>query len=286
MYKNNYYNKRIDVLAVRRLVFGVSVFLAAWFYVASTGWLSQQSRSAPVAQMSIDMPLPVQVVLAGGDRYLAANIGAFRAMVVGVERLDAITLKTLSQVQMDAAALNPGHEDNYYMATAILPWGGHVAPAQTVLQAATAARPTDVYPPFFYGFNLQYFLHDPVAASQALQVAAQRADEGNRAALKMIAAKWVAQSTDSEVALAVLSQMKEEAKEPELKQVFAQRMERVKNMALLRDGVRKYRQEFGVQPASLDRVVAAGLLDAIPQDPLGGRYEVDRAGLVAVVMNR
>ena len=43
--------------------------------------------------------------------------------------------------------LNPAHEDNYYVATATLPWNGQVDAAQMILRRATLARQKDSQPP-------------------------------------------------------------------------------------------------------------------------------------------
>jgi len=83
-------------------------------------------------EMEVAMPRFVQVVMAAGDRFLAANLAVFRALVVSTATMSAENYRILGIVQSDAAWLNPAQEDNYYIAAAILPWAGEVAAAQYI----------------------------------------------------------------------------------------------------------------------------------------------------------
>jgi tetratricopeptide (TPR) repeat protein len=145
--------------------------LAAMLYALSIHALDRIRHTSVVEEMQVALPRFVQVGLAGGDRYLAANINGFRALVASTERMKADNFKIQGRVQQDVAWLNPAHEDNYYIAAAILPWNGEVDAAQDVLLRAINARPTDWQPIFYYAFNLYYFKHDPVSAAQWLQKA-------------------------------------------------------------------------------------------------------------------
>jgi hypothetical protein len=66
------------------------------------------------------------------------------------------------------------HEDNYYVASATLPWNGQFDAAQTVLRRASLARPFDFQPAFYYAFNLVYFRGDATTASAWLRAAAAK----------------------------------------------------------------------------------------------------------------
>jgi hypothetical protein len=73
-----------------------------------------------------------------------------------------------ARLQRDIAWFNPAHEDNYYIAAAILPWNGQVDAAQYVLRKASDARTFDWYPLFHYGFLFYHFRKDPATGAQWL----------------------------------------------------------------------------------------------------------------------
>lgn len=253
--------------------------LTAWLlYLLSVQFLQQVPREPPAERMRVSLPVLAQLLTAGGDRYLASNLGAYRAIVVGTGRLDGATYATLARVQKDAAWLNPAHEDNYYTATAILPWHGYLLSTQEILQRAIEARPQDVYPPFFYGFHKLYFDHDNIAAARYVAMAAQRAEGGNRVALLNIAGKWAARANDAQVAVNVLTALRAQAHNPELKIMFGRRIEQVKILDMLRSKAREYEQQSGRPLQDLSQLVEAGLLKQIPEDPVQLGFAVDKSG--------
>ena len=54
--------------------------LAAMVFVMATQRLKLAPRQSVSVEMQVALPLFVQVALAGGDRFLAANIAAIRAL--------------------------------------------------------------------------------------------------------------------------------------------------------------------------------------------------------------
>lgn len=225
--------------------------------------------------MSVALPVPLQMAYAAGDRYFAANVGAWRALMVGVGKLPPETLMALAQVQEDVSWLNPAHEDNYYTAAAILPWEGKVQATQVILSRATEARPNDVYPPFYLGFNKVHFLGDVPGAVAAFRVAATHAeDEGTKQALTVMAAKWSEKSDDTALAIQLVRGMAEGTKDRALRDYLIQRVTRLKGLKTLQDAQRQFISERGQPPESLEALVATGLLPGIPEDPLGGGYVI------------
>jgi hypothetical protein len=61
---------------------------------------------------------------------------------------------------------------------------------------------------------------------------------------------------------------------------------RIREVAVERDlqalerAVEKYREKTGAAPESLPDLVREGILEGIPPEPNGGRYEIDRGGKV------
>ncbi|QNM97381.1 hypothetical protein [Chitinimonas koreensis] len=253
--------------------------LAALFagFVYSVERLPVYPRERTQAALSVTLPRPVQVMLSGGDRFLAANLATWIAVTIGTDHLDPLTAKALGRVQTDAAWLNPAHEDNYYIAAAVLPWAGQVEASQQVLGRAVDGRPADLYPPFFLGFNRQYFLGDYLGAARALEIAARRAPSlGQRNMLLDMAAKWSEREESPALAKATIKALAAQSPDPGLKQYLDLRIKRVETVQMLRDAARRFRLQSGRPLSRLEELVEAGLIDHIPQDPL------DQGGFVVV----
>ena len=126
---------------------------AALFLYCQQRLLPMQRLKA-AAELEVVLPLFAQVLMTGGDRFLAANLAAIRALVTETQYMKREDYALLGKIQDDVAWLNPAHEDNYYTAAAILPWEGELEPAQRVLARATRARFFDYQPAFYFAFNL------------------------------------------------------------------------------------------------------------------------------------
>lgn len=249
------------------LVVGLTLLLA--------GNLGYRPRHWSELRMSVAIPLPAQVALAGGDRYLAANIGAWRALMVGVDKLPRATLTALAMTQADVSFLNPAHEDNYYMAAAILPWAGEVERAQTILGRAIEARPYDAYPPFFYAFDQVHFFGDARGAAETARRAATRvSDVGLGQALTVLAVKWTERGEDLQTAIDTVAIMASRTQDRQLRGFLQGRVKRLEGLRTLREAASRYQARTGRFPAALDDLQAAGDLREIPVDPEGAGYSI------------
>lgn len=244
------------------------------------GQQHSQPLPRPKASESIRVALPVtaQVLLAGGDRYLAANIGTFRAMMVGTENLDADGYRVLARVQQDAARLNPAQEDNYYIAQSILPWAGEVASTQDILRRATAARPHDFLPPFFLGFDYFYFDHEPATGANWIKLAANRSEPQNREALLNIAGRWYEKGDDPHFAIQMIEGLMQSTRNAALKQYLGLRVQRLQGLLALREAAARFHATSGKPASRLDELVRAGFIAQLPADPLGQGYALDAKG--------
>lgn len=241
--------------------------------------LRHYERINPAPEIQVALPLFVQVIMAGGDRFLAANLGSVRALITESAKMKPDEYRIQAKVQKDVSWLNPAHEDNYYVATATLPWNGQVDAAQMILRRATLARQKDSQPPFFYAFNLVHFKKDPVQAAAWLRMAAAKmADEDERILLESFAARWVDRAEDLAVAIAVVEAMAKQAKRKDFRDYLAARAFRLRGLVALREAALAYRRKFGEPLQSLDQLVHTGLIAAIPVDPLGAGYALDAAG--------
>ncbi|HCZ15350.1 MAG TPA: hypothetical protein DHV85_12305 [Candidatus Accumulibacter sp.] len=253
-------------------------------YTAVVPALYARPRPPVSPEMEVALPRFVQVLMAAGDRFLAANLDAFRALVVSTEAMSAGNYRILGIVQSDAAWLNPAQEDNYYIAAAILPWAGEVAAAQYILRQATEARPFDTGPPFYYAFNELHFLNNPVEGAKWLLIAARHSrDEMEQIQLQQIAALWASKGEDIEFSIRLHRAMARDTRHKAFARFLEKRAERLENLLRLDRAIDSYRQLVGQPPSSLQQLVDRSILPAIPLDPFLIPYAIDSKGKAQVV---
>lgn len=254
--------------------------LTCWLgFLTVASRLEKIRQPAISAEMQVVLPRFIQVSLAGGDRFLAANVATFRTLTTDTQnqRPDRFVVQAI--VQQDAAWLNPRHEDNYYLAAAHLPWNGQLDTAQRILAAASETRPYDMLPAFFYAFNEYHFHQDALAGSHWLKVAANHSqDEKERIGLEKLAARWMERGPDRHSVVKLLEATAEKSRYKALRRVIQMRAERVRHLILLDEAVAAYKRKYGRPPDSLDVLVQSGTMEALPQDPFGQGYTIDAQG--------
>jgi hypothetical protein len=225
----------------------------------------------------------VQVFMAMGDRYLAANIASIRALVVATDRMRPEEFKILAKVQEDVSWLNPAHEDNYYIAFAILAQYGEVDAAQTILARASRVRFFDYQPAFFYGFNQWYYKHDPAGAAAWMTEAAKKLpDPDQQLIMQNMAARWVDKAQDTELAIRVVEAMAKEARRKDFRVYLETRVVRLRQLQQLRMAAVTYRERFGKPLPNLQELVSSGILPALPQDPFGFGFGFNAQGEIVL----
>ncbi|MFP6862802.1 hypothetical protein [Pseudomonas sp.] len=232
--------------------------------------------------LRVRLPLLVQLLYSGGDSYLAANLNVFRSVVVDAAVTERETYRIQGQLQADAARFNPLHEDNYYLAAAILPWNGQVEAGQEVLLKAAQARTWDMWPAFYYAFNAMYFERDMLTAGEWAEIAAQRSPK-NAPALRSMAAAWYERQNDSAVALDVLRNMHAQSTDKDFRLLLQARIARLEGLLVLRAALADYRQQHqGKLPTAWEQLIGYGGLEVFPEDPLGKGYMLDASGELQV----
>lgn len=230
-------------------------------------------------ELAVRIPLVFQILTAAGDRYLAANLGGFRILVSEAYRMGPAELALQAQLQKDVSWLNPAHEDNYYIAAAILSVPELIPAAQYILRRAADARPKDWQPLFYYGFNRYYFERDPVAGAQALLEALPRmGDEGESWTMQNLAARWIERGYSAADAARIVGSMADNANPGRFKRYLGHRAQRLRDLAMLKEAAARFREAQGRPPASLDELVKTKFLERIPEDPFRRGYSLDPQG--------
>lgn len=263
-------------------IMGITVIAILGLALHSIGsWVLNQNRFARAGEspMSVALPIPAQLFLASGDRYLAANINVFRAIMVDTNSTpDAETVETQAKLQTAASLLNPAHADNYYLAAATLSWQEQVPSAQYILQNAMNSRPQDLYAGFYLAFNKKHFENDILGAVKVLDQIAQRATGGNKQALTAMAARWSERASDSEEALNLVQIMIRQTRDSALKKYLKQRADRIEGLITLQKAAKRYTEQTGKQLEKLESLIQADILQSIPTDPTGFGYGIDPTG--------
>lgn len=268
--------------ATTRLRHAIAIAAMAILFGLSVGQLRHRPTPHPEGEIEIALPIFVQVLMGFGDRFLAANLSAIRAIVTEPQRMRPDEFAVLARVQDDVSWLNPRHEDNYYTAAAVLHWFNQVDVGQRVLHRAMLTRPYDYQPGFYYAFGLYHFKHDPVAASAALHEAALGLPQYDdaRAMLENLSAIWVNKIPDTDLAIDVVSAMAKDAGRRDMRRYLETRAERLRMLKQLRTAAQRYRERTGKPLQDLGTLVNEGFILALPVDPFGFGFFVNANGEV------
>lgn len=255
-------------------------------YVLLLGPMQSLPRAQGEDVLRVVLPGYIEVLLAAGDRHLAANIGVFRSMMVGGGVKEALTYEVQAKIQSQVAIMNPRQEDNSYVAAAILPWWDQVDRAQFILARSTEARDWDYMPPFFQAFNEYYFNKDYKRAGDLVQIAAARSTGVNRESLKDVAAKWYTLGDDPRAAIGIISALKEASRDVGIQQRLQGRIDRLNALLELRMAAQHYYQDHDEPLLEVVQLQQLGYLERIPVDPFQFGYELDNNGQVQLRSGR
>lgn len=218
---------------------------------------------------------PVQLVLAGGDPFLAANFEAIRLAATSdaaaAEGSDDAAFRM--RAHRVVAQLNPCHEDNYYVGNALLAWGGAPSEGSDLLKRAMDCRIWDEVPAFFYGFNQYFFLHDARGARASLEMAADRATHNATAFRRFGIMIEAGEIKDDTVALDFLQRERTQTADPKLQGMLDKRIARLQGLITLRAAQQRYEARFGQPLTNPQALIDSGELEAFPNDPLRIGYE-------------
>lgn len=268
-----------------------------WLVILGCGALfglgTQRLSSLPFRQPPADalvaMPPILLLGLYGGDRYLAADVENARLMGAEVEVNQKSALRYYQMAHEAISVLNPCHEDNFYVANAILGWGGAQDESFKILERATACRFWDEWPPFYYGFNRYYLDKNGEAASRYMQIAADRKGE-NQVLFQRLAITLKAGSIpDSRQALRFLQAEQKSARDARLRRSLGYRIGRLEGLIQLEDAAAAFEKRTGRKLEKPQELLQTGILQKFPDDPLGIGYtfnsKTGRFGLRSLQQN-
>jgi tetratricopeptide (TPR) repeat protein len=177
-----------------------------------------------------------------------------------------------------AIQLDPYNMDPYYFLQATYTWElNRAADVNKLLIYGMKYRDWDYWLPFYAGFNAAYFLGDADTAGQYLQRAAELSGNKTYASLAS-RAYYLAGKPD--LAIAFLEDMVDNAKDELSRSIYKKRLLAMRTISQIEKARNRYLQENKMLPASVADLVQIGLLPAVPVDPYGGDFYLDKNGKV------
>ena len=178
-----------------------------------------------------------------------------------------------------STGLDPYFLDPYYVGQAHLTWEGNmVRETNTLLEKGNRYRDWDWNIPFYIGFNNFYFLQDNEKAAFYLMDASKR--PGAAPLLPQLAARLMYKANRTENAIIFLQEMIKRTDDESIHKQYETRLNALKGILFLERAVAIYQDRFKKQPTNIDELIAKGIISALPHDPYGGKFYLDKDGSI------
>jgi hypothetical protein len=251
-------------------------------------------RSAPgFKQFDIPLlPADVSRPFSFGFRSLVADVTFLEAIQVygGIKKAQtaadgAADDRALDRLLTYSTDLDPKFAGAYRFAGNAMPRhtaddkATNVLQAETILKKGSRERPDDWRIPFALGFIQSYYLGHYGEAAYNLAAAARTA--GAPPYLGLLATRAAADAGQLDFAERMATVMASEANEESTREEWQKRLVDLRMERDLRGieaAIARYRERSGAPPPSLEALVKSGLLNQIPAEPHGGRYQLDKNG--------
>lgn len=177
-----------------------------------------------------------------------------------------------------AIKLDPYNMDSYYFAQAAFTWEvGKAKDVNRLLSYGMKYRSWDWYLPFYAGFNSAYFLKDYAGAAQYMKRAAEISGDP---LFTTLASRYFYEAGRAELGILFLDSMEKNAKDKQVKDIFAIRRRALNSVQSLTVAVQLFQKKYKTLPAKLSDLVAAEIITSIPDDPYGGKFYLDADGTI------
>lgn len=175
--------------------------------------------------------------------------------------------------------LDPHADHVYRFAGVILPWEANQADAGIrLLEKGVGQFPRSAMLHYHLGFNYYFFRNDYARALAHLRRA--MALPGTHRPIARLVAVLAAHRYGPDPAIEFLSALAKDVDSPAIRGAIEEHIREARlaaDLARIDAAAQAYRERIGRAPPSVDDLVAAGLLDAVPSDPFRGHYEIDPA---------
>jgi tetratricopeptide (TPR) repeat protein len=182
-----------------------------------------------------------------------------------------------------AVKLDPYNMDSYYFGQAIMVWDARQVKAMNgLLEYGMKFRNWDFYLPYFAGFNCAYFLKDYESAARYYR----RAGELTGSDLLMkLTGRYLYEAGKTGLAVNYLSAMVKGTTNEAIKKTLQTRLRAFREVQSIEAAQQRYREINHRAVGSVEDLVHKGYLTAIPVDPYGGTFYLDKQGKVRSTSN-
>jgi len=270
---------------------GLWGWVAALALLVSMGmsWLLLPMRDLPDSGRKVrEVPGLLMAVsrnpeFAFGFRNVLADAVWLQAVqVAGKRKLTPTEYDRLYALLNVGADLDPKFEMPYFLGGLVLGESPlHGREALRVFERGKVTHPADWRFPFYIGFTHYFSLGDALAGGGAMAEAARL--PGSPAYLPGLASRMLTEAREPEAALVLLETITRQEDDPLRRSVLERRIREVaveRDLLALERAVERYREKMGFAPGDLSALVREGILEGIPPEPNGGRYVIDRGGMV------
>lgn len=213
-----------------------------------------------------------------GYHHLGADILWLRTLQVLGKKKNSIDEHVWLYHAMDViTTLDPLYAYVYYVGGVVLTdMAGRVDLSNQLLEKGYGANPNEWSLPFLLGYNHYFVLGDSATGADYIGRAAKI--PGGPGFLPGLATRMYTESGNPDVALQFLEAMWKENPEVAVREKLEERAKEImieRDLRRLEEAIQRYQQSQRKNPKALSDLVASGILQAIPREPLGGTYQFD-----------
>lgn len=220
-----------------------------------------------------------------GYRNLGADLLWLRSLqVLGKKKNTADEYEWLYHALDVITTLDPQYAYTYYVGGVVLTnLANRVDLSNRLLEKGYRENPSEWDLPFLLGYNHYFILGD--AARAAAYIAAAARLPGGPAYLPGLATRMYSEADNPDVALQFIRGLLAQTQDAAMREVLVEREKEImveRDIKDLESAIERYHAQQGTYPRSLQELKEHGGLAVIPEEPFGGRYELDnRTGKVS-----
>jgi len=267
------------VVPANRLLIGSLIVVLV---VAQAWTLSRLEHRRPPAARAEELSyLPKGAylkVVALGYRQMAADLIWLKAVQHFGERKQTASGYRWAFHAVDVVTdVDPAFAYAYQAAGTILGvWAGLPRESIAISTKGMRYHPDIWQLPLMVGYDYFYELHDVRAGARYFRMAAVL--PGAPEYLGKLAARMTVEAGDPDAALEFLQRLSMQTQDERIRAGLLKRTKEVmveRDLRFLEEGVRRYQSLYRKMPSVMEDLVAGGIVDRIPPEPLGGSYRMN-----------
>jgi tetratricopeptide (TPR) repeat protein len=213
-----------------------------------------------------------------GYQHLGADILWLRTLQVLGKKKNSTDEHAWLYHAMDViTTLDPRYAYVYYVGgVALTDMASRADLSNQLLEKGHAANPNEWNLPFLLGYNHYFVFGDPAKGAEYIGRAAKIS--GAPGFLPGLATRMYAESGNPDVALQFLEAMWRENPDIAVREKLEVRAKEImieRDLRRLEEAIQRYHQAQRKSPRTLSDLVLSGILQAIPEEPFGGAYQLD-----------